>query len=1076
MKKQLVSLFAMACMVFATSCSQEEIVSQSTGNEVKVTFTADLRNDVKSRTVGEDTEGIDELIFAVYDENEELLPSLTQKVSDGKITLSEVQADGTRTATINVVLVKGQTYSFAFWAQDKEYTAYSFDPETATVSINYGQPANHKNADAFFAKVNNRKVTGSFEEKVTLKRPFAQVNFLTTQYDLDNAKAAGFEPDKSSIVVQNAATSLNVLAGTVEGSVEAKFVLEDWIKDESTTIKNSSNNYITWDGTNVRFSSSSQAQYACNFRYLATAYFLPTAATEGVTIATSMSAHQSTKASKAPVELSVPEVTAQRNYRTNIYGNLLTSNGTFYVTVDPGFDGDYSAEKEEETTQVVGTIEEANALFAEGETNVTITEAPTAAGTITLPNVEDDVTINFAFEENASPAQITITDGENTSAPKNIAVNGNAGDLVINAPNSTIALNGEYNSVTATTAANTLIVTKGSKITTLTLNAGNAEIYYGAVTTLIKDSKYEDDIIWTVDSKEQLAQIATDVNAGKAFKGETIALISDVDLNNEEWTPIGNSTNKFQGIFDGQEHIISNLVVNMEGKSNVGLFGYTTDGEIKNLTVNNAKVTGHLNVGVVAGTPYASKYTDIKVTGHVEVNGMSYVGGVGGKNAYANWTNITVDVDASSYVKANSVENGTAYRTYVGGVVGFNGEGKHSFTNIKSNINVSGSTCDVGGLFGIAHYGNNFTNCISSGNVEITNAGEAGDAEEIGGIAGVWHNGGADVVFTGCSFTGTLEANITEGVDLSDNTIVGAAYYPSGSYKKNGEIVYAKGKLNIDGEINVVSISVSTASDLSTLISEGANVVLANDVTYSTAINNDATIDLGGNAFEATTTIKLSNNANLTMAGGDYVVNSTFGHVDVRPTTAEGSVLTYENVNFSFNKLGKTYGPSTNRLGSVVEVCAEVAGAHTKILFKNCTFDNAQVVFEGMSGKTGTFEAVFENCTFNALTSSAPVYIQNNVEGTIEMEGCIFNLECTSSSASAVSVSSSSSTAVKVTATNNTINATAATPYTYDASKGETEEYNVKVNGTPANIKFISIGGTTSTATETGTTKTGIAL
>ena len=66
--------------------------------------------------------------------------------------------------------------------------------------------------------------------------------------------------------------------------------------------------------------------------------------------------------------------------------------------------------------------------------------------------------------------------------------------------------------------------------------------------------------------------------------------------------------------------------------------------------------------------------TNIKVTGHVEVNGMAYVGGVGGKNAYANWTGITVNVDETSYVKANSVENGNAYRTYVGGVIGFNGE------------------------------------------------------------------------------------------------------------------------------------------------------------------------------------------------------------------------------------------------------------------------------------------------------------------------------------------------------------------------------------------------------------------
>ena len=181
-------------------------------------------------------------------------------------------------------------------------------------------------------------------------------------------------------------------------------------------------------------------------------------------------------------------------------------------------------------------------------------------------------------------------------------------------------------------------------------------------------------------------------------------------------------------------------------------------------------------------------------------------------------------------------------------------------------------------------------------------------------------------------------------------------------------------------------------------------------------------------------------------------------------------------MDFSYKKLNKTYGPSTNRLGTVAEVCAVQVGANTVIKFKNCTFDNAQILFEGLSGKVGTFQAEFENCTFNALTSSAPITVSNYVEGTINVTGCTFNLKCTSSTASAVSISPSTSTSVVVNASNNTFNAVAATPYTYDVDKGETEEYNVKVNGTPANIKFISnVGSTTSTVIETGTTKTGIA-
>ncbi|MBO5891544.1 MAG: hypothetical protein J6Q30_02375 [Oscillospiraceae bacterium] len=299
---------------------------------------------------------------------------------------------------------------------------------------------------------------------------------------------------------------------------------------------------------------------------------------------------------------------------------------------------------------------------------------------------------------------------------------------------------------------------------------------------------------------EELINFAKAVNAGNTYKGKTVILGADIDLANMEWTPIGNSTYSFQGIFDGNGKTISNLNVNMPGKSNAGLFGMTTDGEIKNLTIENAKVTGRLNVGVVAGTPYTSKYTNITVKGHVEVNGMAYVGGVGGKNAYADWTNVTVAVDATSYVNANSVENGTAYRTYVGGVVGFNGEGGHTFKNITSNIDVIGNVCDIGGVFGMAHYNNKFENITSTGDVtnlvsaDIDGDDAATDVLETGLIAGVWHNeNGTKVEFTNISAAGSIfTPNVDSAEDFHNKGLVGKAYSASstGELYINGECVW----------------------------------------------------------------------------------------------------------------------------------------------------------------------------------------------------------------------------------------------------------------------------------------------
>lgn len=304
-----------------------------------------------------------------------------------------------------------------------------------------------------------------------------------------------------------------------------------------------------------------------------------------------------------------------------------------------------------------------------------------------------------------------------------------------------------------------------------------------------------------------LTTFATSVNSGTSYKNETVKLTADIDLENKEWTPIGKSEKTFQGTFDGQEHTISNLKTGSSWESDVGLFGVTTNGEIKNFTLQNADVTGYLDVGAIAGTPYTSKYTNIILCGKITVNGCAYVGGAFGKNAYANLTNITINADEGSYVKADS-EN---WRTYVGGLVGFMGEGDHVVKNVTSNIDVIGSTCDVGGITGIAHYGNTFENCSSSGNVTLVNAQDEGDHLEIGGIAGVWLNqANTTVTFTECSFTGTLSTTLKEVDKTSElnalHRIVGRKYYPASD----------AGQLIIDG---ATQASAATQDDLNGIIS-----------------------------------------------------------------------------------------------------------------------------------------------------------------------------------------------------------------------------------------------------------------
>ena len=471
------------------------------------------------------------------------------------------------------------------------------------------------------------------------------------------------------------------------------------------------------------------------------------------------------------------------------------------------------------------------------------------------------------------------------------------------------------------------------------------------------------------------AEFATRANAeAMAFAGKTFVLTQDIDLGGNEWTPIGSSNHIFKGTFNGQGHAIANLLIT-GNNSNVGLFGVTHDGEIKNFTLINAKVSGRLNVGAVAGEPYTSKYTNITVTGHVEVNGMAYVGGVGGKNAYADWTNIKVEVDDTSFVKANSVENGTAYRTYVGGVVGFNGEGGHKFTNIISNINVEGSTCDVGGLFGIAHYGNKFENCVCTGNVTIT-TDEVENALEMGGIAGVWHNqNGQTVTFTNCSFTGELSTpNITEEFDFYYGGLVGNPYLPTGT-----------GKLIIDGKQYVATAAqlqaAVNAATGETTIYLGYDIV--GDVTVVQKQGVKITIDGEGKKYNGQ--IKVHSNSNYYADAALTIKNVNFktsaAGINIIEALENGAErysqnITVENCTFTAtdDAVNTSVAVQVKATRGVTVTDCTSTNMHSLIQAQSCDTGDVKVINSTVEGKNGVAFKQVKSATVEGTTITALEY------------------------------------------------------------------------------------------------------
>ena len=364
----------------------------------------------------------------------------------------------------------------------------------------------------------------------------------------------------------------------------------------------------------------------------------------------------------------------------------------------------------------------------------------------------------------------------------------------------------------------------------------------------------------TINSAEQLAGLAKMVNEGEKLSGYTVTLNADIDLNNLNWTPIGTSSNAFEGNFNGNGHTISNLSVTVDG-DNAGLFGYTKGGKVENISIHNAEITGKYGIGVVTGAPGTTQYSDIELTGLVKVEGEQFVGGIlGGGNdpmkLAANLMNVHINVEDGSYVKASN--------NFVGGVVGAMEEGSFTVSNVSSNIDVDCEGSIAGGIVGQVDVNNKFENCSSSGNVTMTYPYSIENyAYMIGGIAGTWNDQKeGEIHFNECSFTGNLTSSFN-GNDISGeiketNKIVGRQSSAAYGYESKATLYIDGNIIEIysywDGKINSSGLQLNPSNKTATINSAGGLAYLAEYVNNGKSLSGyrvtlNTNIDLNGHEW-----------------------------------------------------------------------------------------------------------------------------------------------------------------------------------------------------------------------------------
>ena len=274
---------------------------------------------------------------------------------------------------------------------------------------------------------------------------------------------------------------------------------------------------------------------------------------------------------------------------------------------------------------------------------------------------------------------------------------------------------------------------------------------------------------YQIGTKADLDKFRDIVNGtGEETKNLSVCgkLTADIDLNNEEWTPIGNTlSNEYAGTFNGNTKTIKGLAIKETNDSaGVGLFGRIYGATIKNLTVEGS-VSGGTSVGGIVGYAHAYAPAFATITGcisNVTVTGERRVGGVVGVASQCNVSNcrnigdITgtgndnvggtggivgiIDNSTSNITVSNCFNTGKIVSVYqAGGIVGLNSSNASSHNWVITNCyNTGDIEASVGRAGGITGYNNGkVEKCHNVGKVITPNTGTR-DAEYAGGIIGLF--------------------------------------------------------------------------------------------------------------------------------------------------------------------------------------------------------------------------------------------------------------------------------------------------------------------------------------------------
>lgn len=315
-------LFAIATLVllFAVSCQRDELQGGSiSGEEVSVSISAVMPEGgepvVRSATDPGDGSDVNRCIMSIYLADEGL--------ADGPILYADkviAQVSGKTAVFPDQRLVSGHKYRFVFWAdyvtdnssEDGRAADLHYDTQNfPTVSFKDGAAykSNDDTRDAFFL-VEDVTVSGPSTQSFELRRPFGQLNIITNDWGAIPEEAAPqLRPAKVKLTFNDVPNTIDLLTGEVSGAADLTGEVVEVSK-------------IAQDG---------------DAKHLSFDYILAKEGEQTILPDFTMDFLADNGNTKVTDTYTFTNIPVQRNYQTNVRGNLLTDRTGVEIEVVPEF-------------------------------------------------------------------------------------------------------------------------------------------------------------------------------------------------------------------------------------------------------------------------------------------------------------------------------------------------------------------------------------------------------------------------------------------------------------------------------------------------------------------------------------------------------------------------------------------------------------------------------------------------------------------------------------------------------------------------------------------------------------------